>query len=134
MIGFEFLNNNPKGKKTTDCVVRAIALATGDSWARVLDQLCSEAKRTGWFITEKRCEDLVLLAHGFTKMKQPRKPDGKKYLIRELDQLCDCSGPVIVRCAGHLACVVGGKVRDLWDCRGKAISNYYVLEKVAITQ
>lgn len=129
MVGFALHNENPRGKKTTDCVVRAIARATGDSWATVLRQLCSVAETTGWFVNEKRCEDMVLLAHGFTKVKQPRKPDGKKYTIGELDQLCDCGGPVVVRCAHHLTVVVGGKVLDTWDCRGKTISNYYVLRK-----
>ena len=34
-------NPNPLGKQTSDCVVRAIAIATDASWRRVYTDLCN---------------------------------------------------------------------------------------------
>ena len=33
-------NPNPLGKQTSDCVIRAIAVATGQSWKRTYRELC----------------------------------------------------------------------------------------------
>ena len=36
---FHFHNENPKGRRTGDCVIRAIARASGDSWDDTLTGL-----------------------------------------------------------------------------------------------
>ena len=128
MIKFELKNVNPKGRKTTDCVVRALTLATGKKYEEVFMELVDLSLKTGYFMNEKRLEEKFLENNGFVKVKQPRKWDNTKYQIGEVDKLIKSGNdtPVIIRCAHHLTCVIGDTLYDLWDCRRKCISNYYV--------
>lgn len=124
MIKFNLYNNNPKNKKTTDCVVRALTLATGKPYQEVYKELFELSLKTGYFINEKRLEDKFLELNGFVKHKQPKKSNGTKYLIGEIDKICD-NPIIIIRCAHHLTCIKNTTLYDLWDCRNKCISNYY---------
>ena len=125
MIKYTTENVNPKNKKTTDCVVRALTKATGRLYKDVYMELVALSLKTGYFINEKRLEDKFLEANGFVKMKQPRKSDNTKYEIGEIDKLIK-RGTVIIRCAHHLTCVKDNVLYDTWDCRHKCISNYYI--------
>lgn len=127
MIKYVEKNVNPKNKKTTDCVVRALTEATGKPYADVYMELVQLSLKTGYFINEKRLEDKFLEQNGFIKHKQPKKLDNTKYTIGELDKLVSglSTKKVIVRCAHHLACISGGALVDTWDCRYKTINNYY---------
>lgn len=130
MISYELLNLNPKNKKTTDCVVRALTLATGKTYKEVYLELVELSLKTGYFINEKRLEDKFLEQNGFIKIKQPRKYNGLKYKIGEIDELVDClNNVVIVRCAHHLTAVKDYTLYDLWDCRHKTINNYYIKQR-----
>ena len=42
-------NPNPLGKAAGDCVVRAIAIATQQSWGRIYDDLCRQSRQRTWF-------------------------------------------------------------------------------------
>ena len=132
MIKFEKRNVNPKGKKTGDCVIRALTVATGKKYEDIYRELFEISLKTGWILNEKRVEDKLLERYGFVKHKQPRKYDNTKYTIGEIDQIT--SGlyvdgkevkTVVIRCAHHLTVVVDNTLVDTWDCRYKCISNYY---------
>ena len=136
MISYEYLNLNPKGKKTCDCVIRALSLATGKSYEQVYREIFEISLKTGYMLNEKRVEDKFLEQNGFIKIKQPKKFDGTKYTIGELDWALTNSGrgeslgeAVIVRCAHHLTCVKDGVLYETWDCRRKCISNYFIKVK-----
>lgn len=124
MIKFKQVNANPKNKKTTDCVIRALTLATGKDYWQVFDELVALTKKTGLMFNEKRTEDAFLKQNGFIKQAQPRKKDNTKYELCELDSVCN-DDVVIVRVAHHLTVVIKGEVNDIWDCRFKTIGNYY---------
>ncbi|MCH5163566.1 MAG: hypothetical protein J1F36_00960 [Clostridiales bacterium] len=126
MIGYENKNINPKGKKTGDCVVRALSLAMGRDYVDVYRELFDISLLTGYIINDKRVEEKFLAKHGFVKHKQPKKPSGKKYLIGEIDKLCR-DKVIVISCAHHLTVVLDGTLIDSWDCRGKCISNYFTL-------
>lgn len=133
MIGFEKRNVNPKNRKTGDCVIRALTVATGKPYEEVYKELFDISLKTGYILNEKRVEDKLLEKYGFVKHKQPRKSDGRKFTIGEIDGLVSglyFSNPapvVVIRCAHHLTVVVGDRLVDTWDCRGKCISNYYTI-------
>ena len=129
MIKYENLNVNPKNKKTTDCVIRALTTATGKSYYEVYEELYRLSIKTGWFMNEARLENKFLEQNGFVKMKQPRKSNNTKYLIGELDKLVDKNDIVIASCNHHLTVVKNHTLYDLWDCRYKFINTYYVKVK-----
>lgn len=123
MIKFVNKNINPKGKKTGDCVVRALALATDREYLDVYSELFYLSIKSGYILSDKRVVERFLLNHGFVKHKQPKK-NKRKYRVAELDELCS-DKVIVVSCAHHLTVVIEGVLTDIWDCRGKCISNYY---------
>ena len=115
---------SPKGRKTNDCVVRALSFALKVPYEEVLKELFETQLKTGYCLLDKQCFERVLAAHGFVKMKQPRHTNGTKYLVREIDLLT--MKRCVVSMAHHLTAAEGGFIYDLWDCRNKTIGNYYV--------
>ena len=126
MLTFKNYNVNPKGKRVGDCTIRAIAYASSQSWEKVHEDLFKIAMKEKCVVNEKRCEEKYLDQLGFIKMKQPRKRDNTKYLVRELDKLIDTNRyDVIVSVANHLTCVDGNNIIDIWDCGYKSVGNYW---------
>lgn len=128
MIEFYKTNINHKNKKTTDCVVRALAGASGKSYQVVIKELCDIYIKTGYHICDKKCYEKWLEQNGFVKMKQPRKLDNTKYLVGEIDELIGSGDVAVISLASHLTYVEDDAVFDLWDCRKKTIGNYYIKE------
>lgn len=125
MVKFENYNANPKGRKTSDCVIRAITCATTKTYNQVLNELVEISIKTGYHIADKKCYEKYLEMLGFVKMKQPRKSNNTKYLIGEVDKVVG-KGIALISCAHHLTVVNNCVIYDLWDCRNKSIGNYWV--------
>lgn len=80
-------------------------------------------------ITDKQTIELVLKEFGYIKMKQPRRRDGSKYMVGELDEILTLTQRehgMLVTVANHHTCVIGDCVQDIWDCRYKRVGNYYI--------
>lgn len=130
MLKFELRNVNPKNKKTSDCVIRAIVLASGKDYNVVLEDLYKVMKKTGYMMNEKRCYEKLLDSYGFIKIKQPKRNDNTKYLVNELDELIDSNQyDIVVSMANHLTCIKNNTIIDTWDCGRKTVSNYFVRDK-----
>lgn len=131
MLGYNEINVNPKHRKTGDCSVRALCSTLGISWEEALKEMYEVALKTGYMISCKENYEKVLAKHGWVKKAQPKKANGKKYFVYELDSLLvgkQKDNPVFVRVANHCTCAIDGKVNDIWDCRYMTIGNYYVKE------
>lgn len=134
MIGYKCVNVNPKNKKTTDCFVRALTVATRIPYNDVLKELFDIAIRTGYGINSKNVLERFLKAHDYMKIAQPRKDDNTKYLVGEIDQLCpkgQLREGVVIFLASHLTATSdqfgsSPSISDIWDCRHKTIGNYWV--------
>lgn len=124
MVGFNKYNANPKGRKTGDCVIRAISRATGKHYNDVVMDLAQMQIQTGYDDASKECYDKYLKEQGWIKHKQPRYEDGTKYLVGDIYRLTQPYQRVIITMAGHMT-VKDGEIQDTWDCRRKTISNYY---------
>lgn len=121
---FHFYNANPKNRRTTDCVVRAIATATGQTWDETLVGLTETALEHKQMVSDPACYGKYLESMGWTKNKQPRKPDGKKYTGKEFVKLF--RGTAVANIGGgHVACIKDGKVWDTWNSTGGSIGNYW---------
>lgn len=125
MLKFYPCNVNPHNRKTSDCVVRAIAQASGKDYDEVAKDLFDEWMRTGYEMTSNKTVDAVLAKYGFVQFKKPFKPNGKTYMAREMDELLDPDESCVVRIANHLTCAKGGYLIDLWDCGSKSVYGYY---------
>lgn len=129
MLDFNLVNVNPKSRKTGDCAVRALVGTLDISYEQALDECCYWAKKKYYGITDKQIMELVLKDHGYVKMKQPKKPDGKKYKVWEMDQLLtkqQMQEGVFITIANHHTCIKNGMIQDIWNCSLMSVGNYYV--------
>lgn len=137
-------NENPKGLKAGDCVVRAIALATGQSWDKVFTDLCEIALKKKRMPNEKQVYETYLEKLGWEKHSQPRstiyenghKDTYKKYTVDEFITNLNFMNNIkrehdvyIITVAHHMTCVkyqgIDFDIYDIWDCSNKTIRNYW---------
>lgn len=139
---FHFYNANPKGKYTTDCVIRAISVATDIPYEAVLREMAEQQIRTGYDMSETKAIEKYLKTKGWRKQPQPRKEDNTKYTGEEFCQLLSVNerkgfGNVIANIGGHHivaivpSCMGDGindrfKVYDTWNSTGGCIGNYWI--------
>jgi hypothetical protein len=122
-MGFIKQNVNPKNRKVGDCVVRAIAVASGKTWDEVFDGLCLLAKQEKAMPNSKEVFEIYLQQIGFKKHKMPRKANGSKYIAGEWAS--QIKGVAVIQVARHLTAAVEQSIVDIWDCGGKSVYNYY---------
>ena len=131
MIQYKKINVNPKNRKTGDCSTRALVGVLGISYAEALKLQFEESLQCYYDPTSKQVMERVLKRFGYTKMAQPRKYDGTKYLVSEIDELVSdkqMKNGILVTVANHHTCVKDGCIQDTWNCGNKCIGNYYVKE------
>ena len=129
MIKYIEKNVNPKGRKTGDCSTRALVGTLRIEYDEALKLQTEVALKTYYDPTSKQVMEKVLAKFGYVKMPQPRKSNGTKYTVGELDWLLtgkQMHDGVLVTVANHHTCITGGYVQDIWDCRYKTVGNYYV--------
>lgn len=123
-MNFIKTNPNPSGKKTGDCVVRALALAEDKRWLDVYDALCKLGRELHEMPNNKKTYETYLLKRGWRKQRMPKHPTGKRYQLRELAN--EKNNQIFVACVvKHLATVKNGELLDTWDCGAKCVGNYF---------
>ena len=126
---FKYYNLNPKNKKTTDCVIRAIAGALNKTYAEVFGDICIISMKTGYYVDDRRCYKKYLESIGLQIQKQPRKVNGKKYTLKEfIDDNKFNNQVYLVNLANHLTLVKDNVCCDVWDCTDYTVGNYWVVK------
>lgn len=122
-MAFVYLNPNPLGKKTNDCVVRALCIVLNQSW----DQTYSELSQIGFELCEPFNSDVIwwtyLKRKGFHREFVPNTcPDC--YTVR---QFCNEHpiGRYVVKLSKHVVAVIDGDYLDTWDSGGE-VPLYFV--------
>lgn len=138
MSKFEYINNSPKKKDTTDCVIRSFVTALGLDVRTVMVELTEYYLNTGYFINEPRCYDTYLRDKGYMKCKQLQKADKTKYTAEEFCDYLNTStiqGPVIAHIGKeHVSTFMNDgttvdkdyKLYDTWDCTDRCVGNYWI--------
>lgn len=122
-------NNNPKNKKTGDCVIRAIATATNSSWEYVYIKLAELGIRKGLIINDPNNWQKYLEILGYEKQKMPRRSDRTRYTLEEFaTEIAEENKIYLVRLAGHLTVIKNKNLIDTWNCSYKSVGNYWVVE------
>lgn len=128
---FQLLNLNPKGWKTNDCVVRALAGATNTSWEVTYLTLCEIGAKKCRMPNDKQTYEAFLKERGWIKQKMPVWYDafGKKnrYTVADLAKEYP-DKKMVVSVAHHLTFIDKGVLKDLWNCGSKAVGNYWIKE------
>ena len=129
---FHYYNANPKGRITTDCVIRAIATALEQDYNKTVMELAEMQCKTGYDDGDKKLYDKYLQSKGWVKCNQPRKNDNTKYTgkewCRELQRLnCRSRMRMVANIGGHhIVAIIDGKVWDIWNSTDGCIGNYWI--------
>lgn len=129
MLKYVEKNVNPKGRKTGDCSTRALVGTLGICYEDALQLQMKWSLLDFYDPTSKQTMERVLNQFGYVKMKQPKKPDGTKYMVKEMDKILtkqQMQEGVLVTVANHHTCITNGHIQDIWNCGNKCVGNYYV--------
>lgn len=122
-------NANPKGRRTGDCVIRAIAFALNNSWIDTYKALFENTLKTFYSISSKDNYKSYLKSIGCEMQKMPRKPDRKRYTVSEFcDEIAEPRKTYIISVANHLTCIRDKALVDTWNCGSKSVGNYWIVE------
>ena len=117
-------NVNPKRKKASDCVIRAIVTATNKSWYDVYSELCE----LGATMYDMPNSDVVWKKYfdnnGFIKYSIKVTKGSKRPTVESFTKEHK-SGTYILSVAGHLTVCKDGKYIDSWDCGSKSLYGYW---------
>lgn len=137
---YTYYDANPKGKKTADCVIRALATAMNKTWDEVLTDLYKYAIKYKQMLNDDVLYKKYLKDQGWIMLKQPRKYDNTKYtgieFCTELQEgTCfEIDGyeiaewdNIIAHIGGHhVVAIMNGSIRDTWNSSNGCIGNVWV--------
>jgi hypothetical protein len=115
-------NPNPLGKQTSDCVVRAIAIATEQSWKRTYRELCDLGEIEAEMPNTNYVWGLDL-----------RDKGASQFLLPESCPMCItvrafCAkypeGIYVIGTGTHAVAVIDGDYYDSWDS-GNEVPSYF---------
>lgn len=125
---FVKFNNNPKQKKTGDCVIRAISFATRKTWEDVYMDLAQLGCKKGLMLNDNKNWQTYLKKLGYEKQRMPRKLDNKRYTLEEfIDEIAHKNWTYLISIAKHLTVVKGKTLYDTWNCKNKCVGNYWII-------
>lgn len=128
VVEFVKYNANPKGRKTTDCVIRALCTALNDSWENTYRNLVDYSIRQGLMCTEKRAFTFYLNAKGYKMEKMPKRGDNTRYTVQQFaNEIAKPKTVYILNLANHLTVIKDGVLLDTWNCSQKYVGNYWVI-------
>lgn len=118
---YKYLNLNPTRQHESDCVCRAIALATRTDYGVVKDMLYENGLDRDCDELNMDCYANLLADLGYVKQKAENKTVAQLAAENPKDIL-------LVRISGHLTCCINGDCYDIWDCTEKPVDSYWVVE------
>jgi len=112
-------NAHPKGLKTTDCVVRAIATAMNKDYLECRRELNQSKRKLGVDSYKETTFLYKYLEHHprliFKAIKGEPRIKGSDFT--ELHS----KGTYILKMAGHVTCCKDGVILDTWDCSYRSV-------------
>lgn len=106
---FKYYNANPFGRLVNDCTVRAISLATNQSWDKTYQQLSDFARKEGITFSE------IEFINDYLADQFPRFcPKERIYTLQDFTKL-NLPGRWLVTMSGHITCVIDGVCYDTFD-------------------
>lgn len=122
MADYVYYNRNPDGNKESDCVTRAISLATGLPYSEIRKKLFHTARLLN-------CAKLCPACY------RHLMDDVFEYPIVECQGLSvgefadyHSRGIYLLRVPSHLTTIIDGVVYDIFDCRDMEVTNAWKVE------
>lgn len=118
---YKFYNANPRGRHVNDCTVRAISLATGQSWDEIYRELSHFAQLLCIMPDDVTYIDEYLEAN-FDKIYSYR--NNNKITVGEFVER-NPYGTFLITMNGHITCVENGVIYDTFDPSDRFIWGVY---------
>ena len=115
-------NSNPNWKRTGDCVLRALSIATGYSWERVYIELCLQGFMMADWGNSNSVWGAYLSGRGFHRHTIPNTCP-ECYTVWDFCQ-DHPFGTYILSTGNHVVTVIDGAYIDSWDS-GDEVPIYY---------
>lgn len=126
---FVEFNANPKGKRTGDCVIRAICTGLNEPWEDTYKGMLEVALDTGYAISCKDNFREYLKRKGYQMEKMPRRKDNTRYTVKEFaEELAKPGKTYIINAANHVTMIRNKNLYDLWNCGRKSVGNYWIID------
>ncbi len=122
---FKEFNCHPKGLKTTDCVVRAIATAMNIDYNELRKEL-NRKKREWGFTSYKDTKFLYKYFEGYPRLIFKAVKGEPRIKGSDFTDLHP-KGTFILKMSGHITCVVDGVILDTWDCSYRSVYTAWVI-------
>jgi len=124
---FKEENPNPSGKNVGDCTVRAICLATGQSWEKIYLDLCLQGYMMSDMPSSNDVWGAYLIDRGW---RFHRLQDSCPYCYTIKDFCKDHErGTFIAGTGSHVVCINEGEYIDAWDSGDKVPLFYFEREE-----
>lgn len=120
---YEYFNNNPADKIVGDCVVRAISLATDESWDKTYIALALQGFLSKDILNSNAVWSAYLMQNGFERYSIPNTcPECYTF-----EQFADEHpiGTYILSTGTHLATIKDAVLMDAWDSRHEIPQFYW---------
>lgn len=122
-----FFNNNPKGLKIGDCVVRAISAAMNQTWERTYIDLCIEGFMYKDMPNANSVWGSYLRSKGWKRRSIPDTcPDC--YTVADF-AVEHPEGVYIAATGSHAVCIKNGSVIDNWNSLDETVTYYFEKEQ-----
>ena len=106
-------NLNPKGKKTDDCAIRAVAAATGLDWLSASRLLTKHAEENYTVLNSSEAVEKALLSVGFIKGKINVSKGSRRPTVRSFSE--DYPNIIaVLRVANHFTACGDKSVYSYW--------------------
>lgn len=115
-------NANPADRIVGDCVIRAIAVATGKPWQEVYDELYAVGRISFDMMSSNEVWGLYLYRLGYEPFLLPESCP-ECITVRDFARMFP-RGRYIVGTGNHAVAIVNGNYIDTWDS-GKLSPSYY---------
>lgn len=125
-MAYQYYNNNPSGRVTGDCVVRAVSLATGDDWQKSYIGIAFQGFLMGDMPSSDAVWGAYLRNNGFKRYAIPNVCDDC-YTISDFIE-DHPKGIYTLGTGNHAVTVIDGVAYDAWDSTNEFPIFYYSQE------
>ena len=115
-------NPNPLGKQTSDCVVRAIAIATNQSWKHVYQDLCDLGEIECEMPSSNYIWGLALKSRGAEQFLLPESCPSCITVRAFCERYPE--GIYVIGTGSHAVAIIDGNYYDSWDS-GNEVPSYF---------
>ena len=117
---YKFYNNNALGLFENDCAIRAISLATSNSWDDTYQYLSNKARLKGTMLDDK---DFIL---DFLDERYERVPTYNLSVGEVSAKYND--NVILITMTGHIVCSKYGIIYDSFDCRERQAEYCWIVK------